>query len=76
MNKAQIKQDATCSTCCHYLAQDHDMGACHRYPPSFAGENTPRELHKWRFPLVTMRSWCGEHKPAGSGMPATPRDGQ
>lgn len=74
MNKAQIGQHSTCGTCCYYLEQDHDMGTCHRYPPSFAGDETPREMHRWRFPLVTVRSWCGEHKPAASGQAAPAAD--
>lgn len=64
MNKAQIGQDDSCGTCRFYLDQDHEVGACHRYPPSFAGDQAPRDLHRWRFPSVSRRSWCGEHQSA------------
>jgi hypothetical protein len=60
MNKAQGKQDAACGACRYYLEQDHGVGTCHRYPPGFAGDQSPRELHRWCFPLVTVHSWCGE----------------
>ena len=70
MNRAQIALDANCGTCRFYLEQDRDMGACHRYPPAFAGEQAPRDLHRWRFPLVSTRSWCGEHKASDLAAPA------
>jgi len=63
LNKTQTRQRGTCDTCDYYVKQDHDLGACHRYPPDFAGEQTPIELHRWRYPLVLAHSWCGEHKP-------------
>jgi hypothetical protein len=63
MNKTQIRQDATCAACQYYQEQDNTMGSCHRYPPSFAGEHIPRELHRWCFPLTSAHAWCGEHRP-------------
>ena len=66
LNKTQFRQNASCDTCCYFVKQDHDMGACHRYPPQFAGEQTPIEQHRWRFPLVMPHAWCGEHRPHSS----------
>lgn len=76
MNRSQIGQDITCSACRYYLEQDLGMGACHRYPPSFAGAQTPRELHRWCFPMVLPRCWCGEYRAASAATLALPCDGQ
>ena len=27
-------------------------------------DETLRDLHRWRFPLVTPGGWCGEYEPA------------
>ena len=51
-----------CAKCRYYAERDTNMGACRRYPPSFFGEQTPVEMHRWRFPLVMANSWCGEHQ--------------
>ena len=63
---SELKREATCGSCRYYREQDPGTGACHRYPPAFAGEQSPRELHRWRFPLVLSGFWCGEHQPATS----------
>jgi hypothetical protein len=64
MNDSHPKRDALCGNCGYYREQDQGAGACHRYPPTFAGAESPRELHHWRFPLVLSGWWCGEHRPA------------
>ncbi|MEI8164685.1 MAG: hypothetical protein WCI19_16245 [Betaproteobacteria bacterium] len=64
MSNEQISEGATCGTCRYYREQDHSIGGCHRHPPRFAGSQSPRELHRWCFPLVTIHAWCGEHVPA------------
>jgi hypothetical protein len=51
-----------CSNC-HYLkAMDATSETCHRFPPTFAGESSPRENHHWRFPVVSPYAWCGEYR--------------
>jgi hypothetical protein len=73
MNKSPLKFEGTCGACRYYRDQDQGMGACHRFPPIFAGDQSPRELHHWRFPLVPASSWCGECIPAMSiEMPTAP----
>ena len=52
-----------CSDCHYFQPTEHTSGACHRYPPAFAGDHSPREDHRWRFPLVSELSWCGEFLP-------------
>ena len=44
----------------HFQAIDNTTGTCHRFPPAFAGNHSPREDHHWRFPMVSNQSWCGE----------------
>lgn len=56
------QQDASCQSCLYYCQQDKSGGSCHRYPPSFAGESSPKENHHWKFPVVHSHSWCGEYK--------------
>ncbi len=53
---------ATCHTCQYFRQQDKGGGNCHRYPPVFAGDASPIEGHRWKFPFVFGRNWCGEHK--------------
>lgn len=73
MNKTRIERDDACATCCYYREQDHGIGSCHRYPPTYAGEQTARELHGWRFPLVSPSSWCGEHRLRETSLPESGR---
>ena len=54
---------ADCSRCHYFQPIDVANGSCHRFPPVFAGESSPRENHHWRFPVVSARSWCGEFLP-------------
>ncbi|WP_374265919.1 hypothetical protein [Zoogloea sp.] len=56
----QRPENIACRQCHYFMATDHSLGTCHRYPPAFAGEQSPREEHRWRFPLVSGLSWCGE----------------
>ena len=49
-----------CAHCRYFLAADQINGTCHRYPPIFAGESSPRATHHWRFPAVNIHAWCGE----------------
>ncbi len=49
-----------CAQCRYFVAADALTGACHRFPPVFAGESSPRENHHWRFPQVSVHAWCGE----------------
>ena len=67
MNNGQSQRDATCGNCRYYREQDQSTGACHRYPPAFAGDQSPRELHRWRFPPVAASSWCGEYRVGSNG---------
>ncbi len=53
-----------CCRCRYFVSGDALNGQCHRYPPAFAGESSPREAHHWRFPGVSGHSWCGEFVPA------------
>ena len=55
-----------CGQCHYFVAVDAVNGTCHRYPPLFAGESSPREMHHWRFPLVSLHAWCGEFLPRRS----------
>ncbi|MDP3537462.1 MAG: hypothetical protein Q8S26_02030 [Azonexus sp.] len=65
MTEQQLEH--TCSHCHYFKGQDASVGTCHRYPPVFAGESSPREIHHWRFPSVSPFAWCGEFLPARSG---------
>lgn len=55
--------EASCSLCRFFRGTDALGGACHRYPPAYAGDSSPRETHHWRYPTVSGRGWCGEHQP-------------
>ncbi len=52
---------STCAECRFFKSLDAMSGNCHRFPPTFAGSESPRELHRWRFPMVSSHGWCGEH---------------
>jgi hypothetical protein len=54
------QSEQACSICRYFRAVDSLTGACHRYPPIFAGESSPKETHHWRFPIVSVHAWCGE----------------
>jgi hypothetical protein len=56
-------KDQNCGNCIYFREMEKGTGHCHRYPPQFAGEQTPRELHRWKHPLVGGHAWCGEHWP-------------
>jgi hypothetical protein len=60
MNKVQGELDAARGTYRYFLEQDRGVGTCHRYPRNFAGDQSPRDLHRWCFPLITLHSWCRE----------------
>jgi hypothetical protein len=53
---------ASCLTCQYFRHQEKGSGNCHRFPPVFAGDASPIESHRWKFPVVHSRVWCGEHK--------------
>jgi hypothetical protein len=53
---------ASCLTCLYFRQLEMGSGSCHRYPPSFAGDTSPKESHHWKFPVVGGHSWCGEHR--------------
>jgi len=53
----------TCGHCHYFQGQDAATGTCHRFPPVFAGDSSPRETHHWRFPSVGAHAWCGEFLP-------------
>jgi len=55
--------DAPCGGSRYFRALEASTGACHRYPPIFAGDSSPREAHHWRFPVVSIHGWCGEYQP-------------
>ena len=59
-----METSLNCSQCHYWVAADTMNGTCHRYPPIFAGESSPRETHHWRFPTVSTHAWCGEFLPA------------
>ncbi len=59
-----------CLQCRYFKPVDALNGNCHRYPPSFAGDASPREIHHWRFPTVSIHAWCGELLPVGVALPA------
>lgn len=64
-HQALADHDAGCHNCRFFRPQDKGSGSCHRYPPTFAGEASPRETHHWRFPFVNGHGWCGEYQPEG-----------
>ncbi len=49
-----------CEQCRYFVTVDALNGTCHRFPPVFAGDSSPRENHHWRFPQVSIHAWCGE----------------
>ena len=55
--------EACCGECRFFRANDSVSGTCHRFPPSYAGDSSPREIHHWRHPTVSSRGWCGEFQP-------------
>ena len=56
--------EPVCEHCRYFKPADAMNGSCHRFPPVFAGDASPREAHHWRFPLVGPHAWCGEFLPA------------
>jgi hypothetical protein len=58
---------AACSDCRFFVHQERGSGTCHRYPPGYAGDASPRESHHWRFPVVNCHAWCGEFVWADGG---------
>ena len=52
--------DTLCVQCRYFKPADALTGNCHRFPPAFAGDSSPRETHHWRFPIVSVHAWCGE----------------
>lgn len=52
-----------CEQCRYFQPLDAMGGQCHRFPPQFAGDSSPREIHHWRFPAVSVHAWCGEYLP-------------
>ncbi len=52
--------DHTCEQCRYFRKLDALSGNCHRFPPVFAGDSSPRETHHWRYPIVGIHGWCGE----------------
>ena len=59
-----------CHDCRFYQPQEQGIGACHRFPPQFGGDGAAIEFHRWKFPLVSGHSWCGEHRELSGGQPA------
>lgn len=55
--------DHTCEQCHFFRKGDALTGNCHRFPPVFAGDSSPRETHHWRYPTVGIHGWCGEFLP-------------
>ncbi len=55
------RSEAGCSLCRYFKPVDAANGNCHRYPPVFAGDSSPRDIHHWRYPLVSIHGWCGEY---------------
>ena len=49
-----------CGDCRYYQPLEAQGGQCHRFPPVFAGDTSPREAHHWRYPAVGAHGWCGE----------------
>lgn len=58
--------EESCARCRYFKPADAQNGTCHRFPPSFAGESSPRETHHWRFPAVSPHAWCGEFRARSS----------
>jgi len=64
--------ERSCTDCRYFQLADALNGTCHRFPPVFAGESSPRESHHWRFPIVTGHAWCGEFLPLRQDIHAAP----
>jgi hypothetical protein len=64
MNTAETKNQElpACSDCHYFREHTNATGDCHRYPPVFAGNDTPNERHRWKHPLVAHNGWCGEFR--------------
>jgi hypothetical protein len=60
----QFPQKPACATCQYFQQHENGNGSCHRYPPSYSGDASPREIHHWKFPVVNAHNWCGEHQVA------------
>lgn len=58
----QLFQNCQCVTCQFFRQHENGNGSCHRYPPVYAGDASPKENHHWKFPVVNAHSWCGEHR--------------
>lgn len=61
-SKNHSQRGASCLTCQYFRNQEKGSGNCYRFPPVFAGDTSPIESHRWKFPVVNSRLWCGEHK--------------
>ena len=59
----------SCLNCLYFRHHDRNGGSCHRFPPSFAGEASPKENHHWKFPVVNSHNWCGEYRENGRSSP-------
>ena len=62
----------TCEQCRYFRRVDALTGNCHRSPPVFAGDSSPRESHHWRYPIVGIHGWCGEFLPLPAALPSAP----
>ncbi len=60
MNQERDTSPTACRNCRYFREQAPGWGACHRYPPAFAGDDTPNERHRWKHPIVQHHNWCGE----------------
>ncbi len=63
----QFPQQPVCDTCRFFRQHENGYGSCHRYPPGYSGDASPRENHHWKFPVVNVHNWCGEHQAALPG---------
>ncbi|MDD5248691.1 MAG: hypothetical protein PHY45_06885 [Rhodocyclaceae bacterium] len=52
----------TCQSCTFFRPKEMPIGTCHRFPPQFAGADSPNEAHRWKFPSVGQYGWCGEYR--------------
>ena len=55
--------EGACAQCRYFRPVEGQSGNCHRDPPAYAGDSSPRETHHWRHPIVSSRGWCGEFIP-------------
>ncbi|HNH35996.1 MAG TPA: hypothetical protein PK375_08770 [Rhodocyclaceae bacterium] len=63
MNENTPARVAHCGHCRHFREHAPGTGACHRFPPVFAGDGSPNERHRWKHPLVPAHGGCGEFRP-------------